>query len=267
MNAIIAQAAALAAHARVRRLDARLGGDESYWQRHSTFQYVRTLRFSARRRRVLWLPDAGVATTVPKWMAALPRDADILFLSRDASTNPAAHLASAFVGGTREAIAVQTSDRAARWTPSWKTTARYPETKIWAVRYVEKPCRAPIRFSGALDDARRNLAAALGQVADLVEGEAGLSNWREVFAKAEAQLEASTPVAPYHPDILPAEGYSLPARQLLAAAVSAFVFGGMGSWNDVWFENRERRALYERLTQRLYVTVMDGLTASVNSGA
>src|SRR4051794_262143 len=46
-------------------------------------------------------------------------------------------------------------------------------------------------------------------------------------------LTAVEPTAPYHPDILPSAGYTLAARQLLAGAVASFVFGGMGSWNDV----------------------------------
>ena len=43
----------------------------------------------------------------------------------------------------------------------------------------------------------------------------------------------------------------LPAAQLLGAAQSAWVFGGMGSWNDLGFEG-EDQALYDRLSEELY---------------
>src|SRR5258708_16386767 len=76
---------------------------------------------------------------------------------------------------------------------------------------------------------------------------------------------ASKPIAPYHPDVLPADGYSLSARQLMAASVAAFVFGGMGSWNDTGFADREMQARYERVTRQLYIAVMDGLVTAVNA--
>lgn len=40
MNHILAQAAALAAHAKVSRVDPALGGAAAYWSRHSTFTFV-----------------------------------------------------------------------------------------------------------------------------------------------------------------------------------------------------------------------------------
>src|SRR3989442_14553384 len=52
MNGILAQAAALAAHAKASRVDARAGGDAEYWKHHSTFKYVKSVNFGVRRRRL-----------------------------------------------------------------------------------------------------------------------------------------------------------------------------------------------------------------------
>ncbi len=51
----------------------------------------------------------------------------------------------------------------------------------------------------------------------------------------------------------------------MAASVAAFVFGGMGSWNDTGFADREMQARYERVTRQLYIAVMDGLVTAVNA--
>jgi hypothetical protein len=48
--------------------------------------------------------------------------------------------------------------------------------------------------------------------------------------------------------------------------VGAFVFGGMGSWNDCGFDDRKLQAQYEQVTKKLYVAVMDALVSGVNDG-
>ena len=65
--------------------------------------------------------------------------------------------------------------------------------------------------------------------------------------------------------MLPAEGYSLAARQLLAAGSRAEVFGGIGSWNDVRFESPEVEAEYRSVSERLFRAVLEALVAATNS--
>ena len=72
MNGVLAQTAALAAHARVKLLDARLGGDEAYWERHSTLKYTRALTFKARRRGLFRSAEVVVASNPMEWMSTLP---------------------------------------------------------------------------------------------------------------------------------------------------------------------------------------------------
>ena len=52
---------------------------------------------------------------------------------------------------------------------------------------------------------------------------------------------------------------------MIAMASRAWVFGGMGSWNDVWVKGDTER--YGRLTRRLYDSVLTALLAGVNSTA
>jgi hypothetical protein len=77
MNGILAQTAALAAHARARLLDTRLGGDEAYWERHSTLKYVRTLKFTTRKAGLFRSAEVAIASSPSGWMSTFPADAKV----------------------------------------------------------------------------------------------------------------------------------------------------------------------------------------------
>ena len=55
---------------------------------------------------------------------------------------------------------------------------------------------------------------------------------------------------------------SLEARQLLATASHAWVFGGMGSWNDVALTDDER---YKPVTAELFEAVLEAVVAATNA--
>ncbi|MCC6412891.1 MAG: hypothetical protein IT270_14600 [Saprospiraceae bacterium] len=59
--------------------------------------------------------------------------------------------------------------------------------------------------------------------------------------------------------------HSHTALQLLYAADSAWVFGGMGSWNDQSFEDKEVNGRYERLSALLYNAINGAIMAAVNN--
>ena len=265
MNGILAQVAALAAHGRARRVDARAGGDAAYWSRHSTFQFVAGLRFVEGRHRLLRVVDDVVATEPSAWLAALPPDADFNLVALGSALPLAVHMAAALAGGTREGIAVSSGGRSFLWNPLWEVVARYPERKIWSVTYRRVRTR-PVEITPAnIEETKSRLETALDDAKELASRHGWLSSWCATFESAGQTLRSNDPVAPYHPDILP-RLYGLPARQLLAAAVAAFVFGGMGSWNDVVLSGREEQAAYESVTKRLYDAVMDALVTAVNAG-
>ena len=90
------------------------------------------------------------------------------------------------------------------------------------------------------------------------------SNWVRVFASASERLAAADPQSLDKVSLLPPDGYSLPARRLLAAASQASVFGGMGSWNDLGVA-ASQQAEYDRVTQALQEAVKRSLVAAANS--
>lgn len=68
----------------------------------------------------------------------------------------------------------------------------------------------------------------------------------------------------YHKDLVPEGLLSLSARQILAACQAAWVFGGMGSWNDLAFDGQEQ-SRYRGLSNELFALLNMAICASVNS--
>jgi hypothetical protein len=55
----------------------------------------------------------------------------------------------------------------------------------------------------------------------------------------------------YHSDLMPENAYGMAEQQLLFAASHAWVFGGMGSWNDMGFEDKQVQHRYETVSSAL----------------
>jgi len=70
---------------------------------------------------------------------------------------------------------------------------------------------------------------------------------------------------PYHTDMLPAP-YTPQSRHLSPAAAQAWVFGGMGSWNDIGFVNGAVQSEYRELSGPLYAATLQALPADANEG-
>ena len=90
-----------------------------------------------------------------------------------------------------------------------------------------------------------------------------LTNWEEVFQKAIDCLNNRNPKELIQEDYLPANCFSLEAKQILASCNQAWVFGGMGSWNDV--VRVQDYDLYRRLTANLYDTLCKSIVSAINS--
>ena len=56
-------------------------------------------------------------------------------------------------------------------------------------------------------------------------------------------LNSKNPAVEYYNDFIPGDALSLQARQLLFSASKAYVFGGMGSWNDNIYSNSADKIL------------------------
>lgn len=153
------------------------------------------------------------------------------------------------------------------WSYRWEVSDQNAiDGKIWTVNYgLIKAKQETIYIQNNIQNIKEKLRNTLTDIAHFAFSQ-NLPNWGELFEKARHTLESRTPGSNYfNNDLLPLDKYSLSARQLLYAAGQAFVFGGMGSWNDLGFEKNEDNETYDRLSEQLYSNIIDAIIAGTNS--
>lgn len=150
--------------------------------------------------------------------------------------------------------------RSELWFREWHSTGNG-----WQVIYhgvvVEHYDEEDERIS--VSELSSKLAKILNEIGDFAVA-IGCSEWKKWFDKGRAALESDADQAT---SILP-KIYSPEARRLIAAAREAWVFGGMGWWNDsppYMARDAGKEEEYDRLTAELYETIMKCTQASVNS--
>lgn len=231
---------------------------------NSTFRYVERLVFTTIQRGVA----TEVATTPEAWFAWLAtRGVRRLRLVIRAPSRGAfpARVMAAFAGSDQwNIVEASAIDRPGSWQSQWTVGERESPTP-WHVRYNSPSGGRPRPHSNpTVDEARAALAAALADVSEVARaGE--LSIWLEWFRASMEQLKSDSPRARFHDDALPPTGYELRARQLFAAAVGAWVFGGMGSWNDAWLPDEQLRRRYQVASGQLYTAVLNSFPAVLES--
>ena len=155
------------------------------------------------------------------------------------------------------------------WAGVWEVGNREaPDRRIWRVRYglVAENVDLGLPTTRPLATIITELRQALSDLVAFCD-QLQIQGFGERFRKAEECLSADNPlVLVHHKDLAPEKLLSLSAQQLLAASQAAWVFGGMGSWNDMGFEGREQ-GRYEKLSDSLFSLLNEAIPASVNSAA
>lgn len=224
---------------------------------NSTFKYVSSVAF-ARYRDENQRRGTRVASTVTDWFKYLhsvgvKRLWIIAFKWERQDISE--HKASAFVGGAARAIQSDLPKGFEVWYPAWK--AGGTPDKPWSVEY------RGLKFAHSHAITVRDLAGIKMKLRKAITRAEGFAkspktkaaDWAESFARALKLLDSPAPVPPVQADMLPAEGYSLEARQVLAAATQAHVFGAMGSWNDMGFRDDKIQREYESVSSELYEAI------------
>ena len=262
MNGELAQIIALVAHG-----NSYLHGKEVDLSVNSTFQYVASVKF-ARYKSNQDQQGTEVAHNLSDWLTFL-RAQKVTRLWNIAfgwqRQDFPEHAAVAYSGGVPRAIQADLPNGFELWYPQWITGG--PESKPWLVEYrsliSQNNHALPVRPMSTIKDQLRQAVSQAEQFAR--RSDVNQMNWAGWFANARDLLDSSSPMPPYHPDLLPNSGFSLEARQVLAAAVQAYVFGGMGSWNDLGFEKSRVQQEYEAVTYALYDAVKTATVMASNS--
>ena len=175
--------------------------------------------------------------------------------------------AAGFSGGISMAIQAEMPDgQIELWYPSWNVDRTdLSKTHVWKVRYHGVAGKAGLRAPLTVEFITSKLKQELSAAANFARRRAAGNNWEIIFNKALATLSSSD-IPPRGPlEALPMFGYSPAARRLLASADQAWVFGGMGSWNDLGWSEPDIQAEYEAVTGKLYEAVKAACVTAANA--
>lgn len=265
VNGELAQAICLASYGSVWLASAAHPEPPVLERENSTFKFVGSVWFqflagsSAQQFR---------ADTVTDWLRQLrARQAERLWLVipeakpvTDLGQPVDEHMLAGFANAGRWSIVTTGVRQPEVWRASWSVGDRNaPGHRIWSVRYEGIYADRVTPPRPDLKDATAQLTAALEAARSFAMSQA-MDGWSAWFERA---LTVSDHI-PYHPDMLP-PAYPSEARHLAAMAARAYVFGGMGSWNDVFFEDDAVAAEYAAVSRNLYSALLLASVASVNN--
>jgi hypothetical protein len=142
-----------------------------------------------------------------------------------------------------------------------------PDRRIWTISYgrtiTGQQIQAKIQYN--IDNIKQKLKGILTEISAFANKE-NQSFWSKEFDTAINLLDSPTPFVNNQDNrIIPAEKMNLKLIQLLAGSGKAWCFGGMGSWNDISFIDKDKQTTYDKLTAELYDIVNESYIAVANS--
>lgn len=166
-------------------------------------------------------------------------------------------------GGPVVLIETHDSKRGA-WRSHWQVTKQSAQDRrIWSVTYQESPAPPTPEEVYSSAEIRGELRSALTDAIGF--SSAHNMGFDDYLLKGSETLNSARPLENfYHADVVPSGLVDLDNQQILGCCSAAWVFGGMGSWNDVWFEGPDQSD-YERVSDRLFNAIMKGVMAATNS--
>jgi len=238
------------------------------------FVYDNTVDFRELRKLIFLSPlrEVVVSENPVEWFKYLKEDGCIrlrLYFqsSKDQSRAKDHQLAGMVGGGGLWLIEAMYGGYSNYWASRWQVgDQNAPDKRIWLVNYVRTAVKlASTNVQIEPGEVKDKLRQSLEEIAEFASRQK-LTNWGKIFEDARLILESEQPEeGSYYKGQFPLGYYSLAARQVLFAADAAWVFGGMGSWNDLGFDDKEDNDLYNKLSEQLYADINRAFISAVNS--
>ena len=167
-------------------------------------------------------------------------------------------------GGPAWIIEAAGAERSALWQGYDRLGDRNdPQQKIWLNTYLRSAETLPATHRQmTLPDASRALNQALVEIETMARLVAPA--WSETFIAAREILNTEKPDAGYYSDIADCARFSAEQRQMLGAVSAGWVFGAMGSWNDIGAPEGQVGEV-ERVSEELFRALIDAICALANS--
>ena len=270
MNGEVAQIVALTCHG-----NAFLDGRDvpRFFPENSTCKFCDSIRFIELRRGLFGRSrETTVATSPDDWIVSLKkRKAKGIKLLRQAQNDAriSDRMSAGFVGGGGVWVMelVKNDGRSEYWAARrevWDRDA--PEQRIWRVVYAllgEAVTQADSRRD--LADVKRDFRDALFAIHHFSERE-NCGGFTNCFADALRALDDPDAEVGYYKDLALPEQLSVDAKSMLKASMRAWVFGGMGSWNDIGF-GESTQIEYESVSDNLFKALNEAIEVSASSTA
>ena len=268
MNGPIAQLAALTCHA-----NAFLSGREipAFFPSNSTCQFCDRVDFVEMEANPPGEPTKKTLASNPDhWIHELPiREVDgirLVFGPRN-DANISDRMSAGFVAGGRVwTMEVRRDDGQSEfWSSDWNVwNQKAPKRKIWRVSYCHDDTKpSDSHNSRNLAVVRKAFRESLTEIQEFsIHHTQGA--FTKNFSEALSALDDPSAEAVYHKDVALPGQLNEDAESLLKAAMRAWVFGGMGSWNDMGFD-QPIQTEYENVSDRLFDVVHEAIEASVTS--
>jgi hypothetical protein len=269
MNHPIAQTVALTCYANA-FLQGRMV--PRFFPGHSTCTFCDSVKFFG-VSRALWgaTRKEEIASTPDAWFEYLKAaKTSAIHLSCAPRSHPkmSDRMSVGFVsgGGVWAMETVQHHGTRAIWLSRWEVWNQHaPERRIWRVSYYRgRSTRSSPTPAPDLEALAGRLRSALAEVHEF-SARHRCDPFTARFSEAIETLDSGgTKRYGYHRDLAP-DG-CLPSRAvaLLDACQSAWVFGGMGSWNDLGFPG-EAKVEYDRTSERLFLILTEVVQAAANA--
>jgi len=213
------------------------------------------------------IPTMPAADPVKSWIKDLKKRRCRGVLVIQTGTPGNERESSGFIGGGRRWILVARFDGFdEHWSAHWQLGQRAPATR-WDIAYR---CRRTTSMTidpntYNLEASKRRLEQALTNIGELAH-EIGEEHWKiNFFDAALGILEGTVSFKRKLP-----ESYSEQAQRVCAAVYRCWVFGGMGSWNDVppySAHEHGKSAEFDAYSDTLYDAMQNALEAAVNEAA
>jgi len=249
----------------------------NFYPGNSTFQFCEFVRFVHLNRKNDSWEETDYAADPLAWCDSLRKDGvrslQMIYRSSNDERRPGRlgapdRMLVGFVGGGgRWLIEAETPRGFDLWEAKWELgDNKRADQKIWRVTYgrIATGLSASQSRVFNLDDLRNRLIKNLTALGEFARTH-NLSDFANAFDSGIQQLSAQDPRNNMYPKDLPPVG-SLPlaAAQLLGASEAAWVFGGMGSWNDLTFQGGDQTK-YDELSEELYQLLNAAIVSAANA--
>lgn len=239
----------------------------NFYPDNSVFQYCNSIDFREMKKSNFFSTkkEIIVAKNPIEWFNFLSQEKCKKLKLYYQSQEKDDHRLAAFVGGGGNwFIECVYQDYSDFWISNW-THDKNSKTIPWNIIYGKALSKQPtINYMGNLTSVRNELKTCLEKISDFAFKET-TENWGKIFEEASKMLESKNPEMNFYNEMVIRDNYNLESLQLLISANKAFVFGGMGSWNDMVFQNEELDKEYNLLSSQLYKTMMESFMVAVNN--